>query len=121
MFFRFAPTEHFSTVETNNYKHFAPNGASHQLMIVDLSKHHDPITNLFPAPGTAEKWKQYRLTKDQVDFFHTNGYLAGIHLLNDEQIEALRAESAELMDPAHPANDLFYEFHSNESADPSKV
>lgn len=90
-------------------------------MIVDLSKHHDPISTLFSAPGTAEEWQQYRLTNEQIEFFHTNGYLAGIRLLNDEQIEALRAESAELMDPAHPANDLFYEFHTNESNDPSKV
>ena len=77
-------------------------------MIVDLSKHHDPITNLFPAPGSVEEWEQYRLTKDQIEFFHTNGYLTGIHLLNDDQIEALRVESTELMDPIHPANDLLH-------------
>jgi hypothetical protein len=90
-------------------------------MIVDLSKHHDPITNLFPALRTVEEWAPYRLTNEQIEFFQTNGYLAGIRLLNDEQIQALRAESVELMDPAHPANDLFYEFHTNESKDPSKV
>jgi len=84
-------------------------------MIVDLSKHHDPITNLFPALRTVEEWAPYRLTNEQIEFFQTNGYLAGIRLLNDEQIKALRAESVELMDPAHPANDLFYEFHTNES------
>jgi ectoine hydroxylase-related dioxygenase (phytanoyl-CoA dioxygenase family) len=85
----------------------------------DLSRYHHPITSLFGAPGTAPE--QYRLTNDQIDFFYTNGYLAGIHLLNDEQIEALREELAGLIDPSHPANDLFYEFHTNESRDPSKV
>jgi ectoine hydroxylase-related dioxygenase (phytanoyl-CoA dioxygenase family) len=90
-------------------------------MIVDLSKHHDPITNLFPVPETAEEWDRYRLTPDQIEFFHTNGYLAGISLLNDQQIEALRLELTELIDPNHPGNALFYEFHSNESTDPSRV
>ena len=85
----------------------------------DLSRYHHPITSLFGAPGTAQK--QHCLTNEQIEFFHTNGYLSGIRLLNDEQIAALRGESAELMDPAHPANDLFYEFHTNESKDPSKV
>jgi ectoine hydroxylase-related dioxygenase (phytanoyl-CoA dioxygenase family) len=85
----------------------------------DLSRYHHPISSLFGAPGTAPE--RYRLTNDQIEFFHTNGYLAGIRLLNDEQIEALREELAGLIDPSHPANDLFYEFHTNESRDPSKV
>jgi len=90
-------------------------------MIVDLSKHHYPITNLFTGAASAEDWETFRLTQDQIEFFHTNGYLAGIRLLNDEQIETLRAELAGLIDPNHPGNNLFYEFHSNESRDPSKV
>jgi ectoine hydroxylase-related dioxygenase (phytanoyl-CoA dioxygenase family) len=85
----------------------------------DLSRYHHPITSLFGAPETTPE--QYHLTNDQIEFFHTNGYLAGIRLLNDEQIEALRKELAGLIDPNHPANDLFYEFHTNESTDPSKV
>lgn len=86
-------------------------------MIEDLSNHHSPIGNLFIAPKTIEEWQQYRLTDDQIEFFQTNGYLAGIRLLNDEQIEALRAELADLSDPNHSGNDLFYEFHTNESTD----
>jgi ectoine hydroxylase-related dioxygenase (phytanoyl-CoA dioxygenase family) len=88
-------------------------------MIADLSKHHSPIGDLFTAPRTTEDWDQYRLTDDQIEFFHTHGYLAGIRLLSDEQIEALRSELADLSDPNHPGNDLFYEFHANESEDPS--
>ena len=42
-------------------------------------------------------------------------------LLNDEQIEVLRKELGELVDPGHPGNELFYEFNSNESADPEKI
>src|SRR2546423_682132 len=85
----------------------------------DLSTKHSPITKLFERPGTGHSWNQYRLTHDQIDFFHSNGYLAGIRLLNDEQIAKLREELNDLINPNHPGNNLFYEFHSNESADPS--
>ena len=87
----------------------------------DLSIRHGPITALFKTPATAEEWNQYRLSKQQVDFFHTNGYLTGVRVLGDQQIEVLRDELAELINPNHPGHDLFYEFHSNESADPATV
>jgi ectoine hydroxylase-related dioxygenase (phytanoyl-CoA dioxygenase family) len=90
-------------------------------MISDLSKYHRPIGDLFTAPQVAENREQYRLTVDQIEFFQTNGYLAGIRLLNDEQIEALRAELAGMVDPKHPGHELFYEFHANESTDPSST
>ena len=90
-------------------------------MLNDLSLHHKPITELFKQPSVAADWDQYRLSKDQIDFFHANGYLAGIRALNDEQIEVLRAQLGELIDPDHPGHNLFYEFHSNESTDPATV
>ena len=90
-------------------------------MTSDLSKHHKAITELFALPSTAGEWNQFRLTADQIDFFHTHGYLAGIRLLSSEQIETLRGELSGLIDPAHPGHHLFYEFHSNESADPATV
>lgn len=88
-------------------------------MIEDLSNRHGRIGDLFIDPKSIEEWQQYRLSDDQIEFFHTNGYLAGIRLLSDEQIEALRTELADLSDPNHPGHNLFYEFHSNESTDPS--
>jgi ectoine hydroxylase-related dioxygenase (phytanoyl-CoA dioxygenase family) len=90
-------------------------------MVEDLSTHHDLIGDLFKKPRTPEDWNQYRLSDEQVEFYRENGYLAGIRLLNDEQIEVLRTELAELVNPGHPGNELFYEFNSNESADPQKV
>src|SRR5258708_39666847 len=89
-------------------------------MTTDLAKHHAPLTRLFQRAITSAEWREYALTEDQINFFNRNGYLAGIRLLNDEQIETLRAELAGLTDPNHPGNNLFYEFHSNESRDPSK-
>jgi len=88
---------------------------------MDLSSQHAPITQLFSRPGTSADWYQYRLTNDQVEFFHANGYLAGIRALNDEQIATLRHELTELIDPSHPGHNLFYEFHSNESTNPDSV
>ena len=82
----------------------------------DLSRYHHAITNLFSAQSG-----NYRLTDDQIRFYVENGYLAGVKILNDEQLAVLRGELAELVDPAHPGHELFYEFHANESADPSQT
>jgi hypothetical protein len=90
-------------------------------MIEDLSRHHDLVSDLFVLPRSASEWQRYRLSDEQVRFFHENGYLSGIRILNDEQVERLCSELQELFDPKHPGNDLFHEFHSNESPDPSRV
>jgi ectoine hydroxylase-related dioxygenase (phytanoyl-CoA dioxygenase family) len=87
----------------------------------DLSQHHEPVSALFDRPLQAEGWGAYELPPDQVDFFHEHGFLAGLQLLNDAQVEVLRADLATLADPGHPQHALFYEFNSNESADPSTV
>ena len=86
-------------------------------MTDDLSRYHQPITNLF----TSHDLERYRLTDDQVKFYRKNGYLAGIKSLNNEQLAVLRAELRELIDPARPGHELFHEFHANESADPSQI
>lgn len=87
----------------------------------DLAQHHQPVSSLFRQPTNAAEWDTYRLTDDQVAFFHENGYLKGIRVLTDEQIDALRKELAEIADPKHPGHHLFYEFHTNESVDPDRV
>ncbi|HEV2830236.1 MAG TPA: phytanoyl-CoA dioxygenase family protein [Pyrinomonadaceae bacterium] len=90
-------------------------------MTKDLSLYHQPIGTLFSWPTGSGEWNRFRLTDEEVKFYKTNGYLAGIQLLNDQQVAALRAELTELTDPSHPANPLFYEYHSNESTDPDKT
>jgi ectoine hydroxylase-related dioxygenase (phytanoyl-CoA dioxygenase family) len=87
-------------------------------MIEDLSRHHKPITDLFPTHSDSYR---YRLSDEQVSFYREHGYLAGVRVLNDAQLEVLRAELAELVDPAHPGHELFYEFNANESADPDQI
>jgi hypothetical protein len=86
-------------------------------MTEDLSQYHHPLSNLFASNDLA----QFRLSDEQVEFYRENGYVAGIRLLNDGQIEVLRREVLELVDPSHPGNGLFYEFNSNESANPDEI
>lgn len=90
-------------------------------MIEDLSTYHQPIGDLFAWPTSATEWNRYRLTEEQIEFYHSNGYLTGIRILSDEQVEQLRDELTELADPANPARHLFYEYNSNESANPDTV
>ncbi|MGH9957525.1 MAG: phytanoyl-CoA dioxygenase family protein, partial [Pyrinomonadaceae bacterium] len=90
-------------------------------MIEDLSLTHQPIGGLFDQPGDPEEWDHYKLTDEQVHFYHNQGYLSGVRLLDDRQVELLRKEMDELTDANHPGRRLFYEYNSNESTDPSKI
>jgi hypothetical protein len=90
-------------------------------MFQDLSQIHAPIGGLFELPRTREEWDSYRLSDDQVAFYHEQGYLPGIRVLTDEQVDKLREELSELFDPNHPGKELWYEYHTNESGDPNNV
>jgi ectoine hydroxylase-related dioxygenase (phytanoyl-CoA dioxygenase family) len=90
-------------------------------MAEDLSRRHDLVSDFLSPPRSPVAWQRYRLFDEQVRFFHEQGYLSGIRILNDEQVDRLRAELQDLTDPKYPGNDLFHEYHSNESPDPSRV
>jgi hypothetical protein len=81
----------------------------------DLSRYDAPVSNLFADVSPQ------RLTEEQVEFFHENGYLAGIHVLTPRQIDTLRHELEEFFDPDHEGRELWYEYHTNESGDPNAV
>jgi len=87
----------------------------------DLSTVHHLITDLFRWPKSEAEWAQYALSEAQVKFFHENGYLAGIKMLDEKQIELLKKDLAELVQANHPGQELFYEYNSNESTDPNTV
>lgn len=89
--------------------------------VKDLSQFHYLLSNFFKMPESEKEWNQYKLTDEQVDFFHENGYLAGIKMLEEWQVDELCKQQAEIADPAHPRHHLFYEFHTNESTDPDSV
>ena len=89
--------------------------------IQDLSKIHTLISDLFTNLTKKEDFEKYILSDEQVSFFHENGYLSGIKMLSEDQVEVLNNELAQVMDPQHPGNHLFHEFHSNESTDPAHI
>ncbi|WP_299254286.1 phytanoyl-CoA dioxygenase family protein [uncultured Aquimarina sp.] len=87
----------------------------------DLAKYSKHISDLFEWPKDAKDWEQYRLNNNQVEHFKEYGYIHNIKVLNNKQIDVLRDELQDIMDPNHPKHDLLYEFHSNESEDPNRV
>jgi ectoine hydroxylase-related dioxygenase (phytanoyl-CoA dioxygenase family) len=90
-------------------------------MATDFSSLHDCVSDLFPKPKNKDEWDQYRLSEDQVNFFREQGYLSGVQLLNENQIEHLRTELTEFFEKSHEGQELWYEYHTNESSDPSRT
>jgi len=76
---------------------------------------------LFTLPTTMEGWRHYQLTNTQLEDYERTGYVAGVRVLTDAQVEALRSELETLLSPNHPGHHLFHEYHSNESPDPSRI
>ena len=91
------------------------------MQATDLSDFHFPVSKIFKWPSNAIEWEKYKLTKEQVEFFHEYGYLSDIKFLDDEQIKLLSEQLGNIMEPEHPGHHLYYEFHSNESTDPNSV
>lgn len=91
------------------------------MTVHDLSLIHQPVSSLFETDVVSEKRRQWLLSEDQLQFYHENGYVVGPRLLDEEQIEALRSQLNGLTQPDHPGQDLWYEYHSNESGDPDQV
>lgn len=90
-------------------------------MVQDLSLTGEPLGALYEPRATHDDVERYALNDSQLEFFRENGYVAGIRVLDEEQVETLREELTTLMDPSHPGHELFHEYHSNESVDPDTV
>jgi hypothetical protein len=89
--------------------------------VKDYSELHAPMGALGAQPATRAEWEKYRLSDEQVAGFHRDGFLAGVQVLDEGQIEALCSELSGLMDPAYSGHSLFHEYHSNESANPNTI
>ncbi|PQO44386.1 phytanoyl-CoA dioxygenase family protein [Blastopirellula marina] len=87
-------------------------------MAADISLQHAPVSPEFFNKFVND---DFRLTDEQVAFFHENGYLSGVKILEDEQVEMLREELEKFFDSNHDGRDLWYEYHTNESATPDTV
>lgn len=90
-------------------------------MIEDLSKYHRRVGPLFQEDESVYGQQHYRLSDEDVDHYERHGYLKGLRVLTELQVDALNEELAALVDPTSPANELFYEFHVNESHDPNQT
>jgi ectoine hydroxylase-related dioxygenase (phytanoyl-CoA dioxygenase family) len=90
------------------------------MSIEDLSAIHHPITSLFPSLKD-DDFDRYCLSNEDVEFFHEQGYLAGVQLLDPTHVEVLKGELTEFFDPKHDGHDLWHEYHTNESGDPERV
>jgi ectoine hydroxylase-related dioxygenase (phytanoyl-CoA dioxygenase family) len=91
------------------------------MAVKDLSTVHKLASDIFRWPNTIEEWESYKLKEEQVEFFNKNGFVSGIRLLDQTQVDKIKNELSEIADPKHPGHELFYEFHSNESTDPSTI
>lgn len=85
-------------------------------MSTDLSNQHRPVGGFLERPESAEAWDRYRLSDEQVACYHEQGYLPGVRVLSDGQVDRLCSELAEFFDPQHAGRELWYEYHTNESA-----
>jgi ectoine hydroxylase-related dioxygenase (phytanoyl-CoA dioxygenase family) len=72
-------------------------------------------------PAHKQDWQQYCLSQNQVEAFHRDGFLAGVQVLDDHQVETLCTELAVLMEPSHRSHALFHEYQSNESSNPDTI
>lgn len=83
----------------------------------DLSHKHGPVGDLFLG-GAAPSAGIAALDEEQLAQYERDGYLAPVRILSEEQIAALQEELEELMRPDHDGQELWYEYHSNESIEP---
>ncbi|UUO09043.1 phytanoyl-CoA dioxygenase family protein [Blastopirellula sp. J2-11] len=87
-------------------------------MAADLSHQHAPISTSFQGKSSDG---DFHLSDEQVAFFHEHGYLSGVKILEDEQVDILREELEAFFQSDHDGRELWYEYHTNESATPDTV
>lgn len=85
---------------------------------MDLSLQHQPIGTRFPAFADLQS---LRLSNDQLQQFQEQGFVDRIEVFTPEQCDAICEELNELTQPGHRGQELWYEYNSNESPDPTQV
>ena len=91
------------------------------MSVRDLAGYHFPISNIFEHASMRIDYEKFSLSTEQLEHFEEFGYVTNVKILEEEQVDILREQLEQIADPDHPANDLFYEFHSNQSEDPNTV
>ena len=90
------------------------------VMSVDLSTIHRPITALFPRLEGTRNWRHFSLNATQLEHYHEHGFVAGVQILDKNQIEVLCAALEEFLDPAHDGREHWYLYLTNASHEPGK-
>ena len=80
----------------------------------DLATFHHLITDRFQRSGVGDGDP---IGPDELLRFEADGFLSGVRLLTDVQVEILRSELDEIMQPEMASDPRFYEYHHNEAAD----
>lgn len=89
--------------------------------VKDLADYHQPVSDIFKKAVSEADYEPFSLTTEQIAHFDEFGYVTNVKIFDEDQVEILRKQLADITDPDHPGNNLFYEFHSNQSEDPSTV
>ena len=89
--------------------------SQHDSIMNDLSNFHQPLTGLFASNP------EVTLSEEQLESYRQNGFLSGIPMLNNTQVETLRADLGTFVRPEHEGTALWHEYHTNEAQDPDKV
>jgi ectoine hydroxylase-related dioxygenase (phytanoyl-CoA dioxygenase family) len=83
-----------------------------------LEQRHEAVTKLFPDPE--QDRGMYRLSEEQVAFFHENGFVKGGRVLDAKQIEALRAALEDIRSGRNPRMGDLYEVDADYVKDPDR-
>jgi len=86
----------------------------------DLSAFHAPVSDFLALSGDSwpvseEAVRKYSLSAEQLAAYERDGFIDNVRIVNDAQLERLRAELATIMNPAHPAHKLWHEYNENEA------
>jgi ectoine hydroxylase-related dioxygenase (phytanoyl-CoA dioxygenase family) len=84
----------------------------------DLSLQHGMVGALM---GPAAVEPRHELSAAQLRQFDEQGFVAGVRILDDRQVDALLAELDGWMRPEHAGRELWYEYRANASADPARA
>lgn len=94
---------------------------STSVLTFDLANYSNPVSKIFEQPTNAKEWEQYVLTEEQVQAFQRDGYISGIKIMTNNQVDTLNQELERLQTIGDTEKKLFYHYENNESEDPSKV
>ncbi|CAH1797396.1 unnamed protein product [Owenia fusiformis] len=90
--------------------------------VPDWSTVHEPTGELFPPIQSKDEWERLKLTDEQVNTFHEQGFLLNVPVLTEEQCDKILDDYKYFMGGSHhPGKNMLYEYHSNQAEDPDNV